>query len=201
MNLFVRAAERLCTRIGGCGAEDGGIEIVRSPDALRCPYERGVTLEAAYGGRVAQFVTGAPIEARVRVSMLQGAPLAGERERSAAGAVLNAVVGFFGFSRHLSGCAIEDRPPCIRALESRTSGRRVYLVGASPLLEQRLADRLVARVEEADLLLVLGHGLATETGLALVEGARDDQELLMLGPSVGGVAQLLEMAHWCPYGR
>ncbi len=201
MNLFVRATEALSDRIAGTGSEDGGVAIVRNHNALICPYERGVPLEADYGGRIAQFVTGAPLEARVRVSMLFGAPLTGEAERSAAGAVLSAVTGFFGFARHLQGCAIEDRPPCLRQLDAETAGRRVYLVGASPLLEHRLADRLAAEPGDADLLLVLGHGLVTDTGLAAVEGAGADREVLLLGPSTGGVAMLLECAHWCPYGR
>jgi len=201
VNLFVRATEVLRDRIARSGAEDGGVTIARSPDALTCPYERGVPLEAEYGGRIVQFVTGAPLEARVRVSMLFGAPLAREGERSAAGAVLNAVTGFFGFARHLAGCRIEDRPPCLRELEARTAGRRVFLIGASPLLDSRLGDRLVADPEKADLLLVLGHGLVTDAGLAAVEGAGEGRETLLLGPSTGGVAMLLECAHWCPYGR
>ncbi len=122
MNLFVRAADALHARIEGTGAEDGAIEIVRNHDGLVCPYERGIPLEAAYGCRIAQFVTGAPVEAWVKVSMLFGAPLAGERERSAAGAVINAVTGFFGFARNLRGCAIEDRPPCLRQTRREDRG-------------------------------------------------------------------------------
>ena len=114
MNLFVQAADALRGRVEGTGAEDGTIVIARNHEAVVCPYERGVPLEAGYGGRVAQFVTGAPVEARVKVSMLFGAPLAGESERSAAGVVINAVVGFFGFARNLRGCDIRDRPQCLR---------------------------------------------------------------------------------------
>lgn len=201
MNLFVHAARALMDRIAGCGCEDGAITITRNHDARICPYERGVPLEAEHGGRVAQFVTGSPVEARVRITMLDGAPLAGERERSAAGAAINAVTGFFGFSRHLAGCEIEDRPTCLGRLEQETAGCRVYLVGSSPVLEHRLGNRLVSAPGEADLLLVLGHGLVTDAGLSAVEGATEGQRVLMLGPSTGGVGILLECSHWCPYGR
>lgn len=201
MNLFARAADTLRARIEGTGVEDGAIEIVRNHDALVCPYERGVPLEAGYGGRVAQFVTGTPVEAWVKVSMLFGAPLAGERERSAAGAVINAVAGFFGFARNLRGCEIADRPPCLRQLTARTAGRVVHLVGPSPLLEHALADRLTDRLEEAGTLLVLGHGLVTDAGMALVEGVGPGTEVLMVGPSTGGAAALVDLPHWCPYGR
>jgi len=201
VNLFVRAARVLMDRIEGCGCEDGAITIARNHDARVCPYERGVPLEAEHGGRIAQFVTGSPVEARVRITMLQGAPLSGERERSAAGAVLNAVTGFFGFSRRLGGCADEDRPACLGRLAEETAGCRVFLVGPSPVLEHRLGDRLAATPEEADLLLVLGHGLVTDAGLAAVEGSAGVRRVLMLGPSTAGVATLLECSHWCPYGR
>ena len=201
MNLFVRAADTLRARIEGTGTEDGAIEIARNHDALVCPYERGVPLEACYGGRIAQFVTGAPVEARVKVSMLFGAPLAGERERSAAGAVINAVAGFFGFARNLRGCAIEDRPPCLRQLVARTDGRSVRLIGQSPLLEHALADRLVDRAEEAGITIVLSPGLVTDAGLDEVEHAGSSTEILMVGPSTGGTAALVDHPHWCPYGR
>lgn len=201
MNLFVRAARILMDRVAGCGCEDGAITIARNPDATICPYERGVPLEAEHGGRIAQFVTGSPIEARVRITMLEGAPLSGERERSAAGAAINAVVGFFGFSRHLAGCAIADRPTCLGQLVQETAGCRIFLVGASPVLEHRLGDRLVATPGEADLLLVLGHGLVTDAGLSAVEKAAGGQRVLMLGPSTAGVGAVLECSHWCPYGR
>ena len=201
MNLFVRAADALRARIEGTGAEDGAIEIVRNHDTLVCPYERGVPLEAGYGGRIAQFVTGAPVEARVKVSMLFGAPLAGERERSAAGAVINAVTGFFGCARNLRGCAIEDRPPCLRQLVARTAGRPVRLIGQSPVLEHALARQLVERVDDAGLTIVLGHGLVTDAGLDEVERAAPGTEVLMVGPSTGGTAGLVDLPHWCPYGR
>ena len=201
MNLFARAAEVLRLRIEGTGAEDGGIEIARNHDALVCPYERGVPLEASYGGRVAQFVTGAPIEACVKVSMLFGAPLSGGRERSAAGAVINAVAGFFGFARNLRGCAIADRPPCLRQLTHRTGGRTVRIVGQSPLLEHAFADRLAPSAADAGIVLALGPGLATEAGMTEVEGAGPGTEVLFVGPSTGGTAALLDLPHWCPYGR
>ncbi len=201
MNLFVQAAERLRARVEGTGAEDGAIEIVRNHDVLVCPYERGVPLEASYGGRVAQFVTGAPIEARVKVSMLFGAPLAGEPERSAAGAVINVVAGFFGFARNLRGCEIKDRPPCLRQLTAGTAGRSVHLVGQSPLLEHAFADRLTDQPGEAGVLLVLGHGLVTDAGMARIESAGPGTKVLMVGPSTGGTAALVDLPHWCPYGR
>lgn len=201
MNLFARAAEVLRTRIEGTGAEDGAIEIARNHDALVCPYERGVPLEAAYGGRIAQFVTGAPVEARVKVSMLFGAPLAGEQERSAAGALINAVAGFFGFARNLRGCAIEDRPPCLRQLVAKAADRTVRLVGQSPLLEHAFSGRLADRADNAGVVIVLGHGLVTDAGLGEVEHAAPCTEILMVGPSTGGTAALLDLPHWCPYGR
>ncbi len=201
MNLFARAAGILSARIEGTGAEEGGIEIVRNHDALVCPYERGVPLEACYGGRTVQFVTGAPIEARVRISMLFGAPLAGERERSAAGAVINAVCGFFGFARNLQGCEIRDRPPCLRQLVARTDGRTVRVLGQSPVLEHAFAGRLAASAGDAGVVLALGPGLVTDAGLGEVEGAGPGTEVLMVGPSTGGTAALLDLPHWCPYGR
>lgn len=200
MNLFVRAAETLRRRVGGTGADDGAIEIARNHDALTCPYERGVPLEVCFGGRTVQFVTGAPVEARVRVSMLFGAPLAGERERSAAGAVINAVTGFFGFARNLAGCPIQDRPRCLGQLRETVGGRTVRIVGPSPVLEHAFAARLADQTGGGELMLVLGHGLVTEAGLDEVEHA-GGTEILMVGPSTSGTAALVDLPHWCPYGR
>jgi hypothetical protein len=201
VNLFVQAADALRGRVEGTGAEDGTIVIARNHEAVVCPYERGVPLEAGYGGRVAQFVTGAPVEARVKVSMLFSAPLAGESERSAAGVVINAVAGFFGFARNLRGCDIRDRPQCLRQLTARTEGCPVHLIGSSPLLEHAFADRLVDEPGCAGVLLVLAHGLVTDAGLDRVERAKPSTEILMVGPSTGGTAALVDLPHWCPYGR
>ncbi|NLX49333.1 MAG: hypothetical protein GXY82_05570 [Methanospirillum sp.] len=201
MNLFARAAEALCARTAGTGTEDGTVVISRNHDEPTCPFERGVPLEATFGGRTAQFVTGAPVEARVRVSMLFGAPLEGERERSAAGAVINAVAGFFGFARNVRSCNPDCRSQCLARFAAETACDRTFLVGASPVLERALAGRLVEEAERADLLVVLGHGLASGEGLACVEEACGCREVLMVGPSTAGTAALLELPHWCPYGR
>ena len=54
---------------------------------------------------------------------------------------------------------------------------------------------------DAGVLLVLGHGLVTDAGLDRVERAKPSTEVLMVGPSTGGTAALVDLPHWCPYGR
>jgi hypothetical protein len=66
VSLIPEAVERLRSRIEGSGCEDGVVVLKQNPDASRCQYERGVTLEAHFGGGRGQVVTPHPASANFK---------------------------------------------------------------------------------------------------------------------------------------
>ena len=56
-------------------------------------------------------------------------------------------------------------------------------------------------LEAADLFLVAGDGMTTDAGVACIDEYRGHKQMIFLGPSTAGVSNLLNLEHWCPYGR
>ena len=60
---------------------------------------------------------------------------------------------------------------------------------------------MVEDPETADIILVSGNGMFSGDGIDLIERYRGTRRIILVGPETAAVASLLEMEHWCPFGR
>lgn len=201
MGLLSMGVEKLLEVVEGSGCEEGEVVIRRNPDAPRCQFEEGVVIEALFGGRSGEVSTGAPLQARTRISFMKGAVLQDERERSAALAILNATTAFLCISRRVHSCSPDCHARCLRELKERVASSRVSVLDEIPLIEESLAGVFTQDVKGADLVLVNAGDLITKGREDVLERMADSRKVLLLGPSLGGIASLLGLPHWCPYGR
>ncbi len=195
------AIGRLETILADSGCEDGIVTLSVNYDTDVCQYPRGVCMEGQFGGRSGQFVTGEPIRANTRVSFMFGAPLKDQKQRGAAGAIVNAVSAFLCLARKLRPCTPDCYAPCLAELSREVAGKQVYLVGPMPVLERALGKQIVDSPEAADFFLVAGDGMTTDAGIACIDEYRGKKRMIFLGPSTAGVSGLISLEHWCPYGR
>jgi hypothetical protein len=200
MSLITEAVQRLEANVCGSGCEENSVTLKRNPGGPVCRYVRGVTIAGHYGGRIAHSTTNFPIEANTRVSFMFGAALDTARQRAAALAIMNVVLGFLCLERTINACGADRYDDCLRDLISRIRGGRIYPVGTISLPAGE-SGVYAADPAEADILLVTGDGLCTDEGLALCEKYRDSGRLLFIGPETSGFCSLLDLPHWCPYGR
>lgn len=202
MNLIASAVTELKEQIKDSGCEDGIVALAQNPTRSLCQYPRGVCVEARFGDRTGHVVTTEPLEVATRVSFMYGAPLKRPVERTAACAILNAVTGFFCINRKMNACDQAHHAPCLAELAAALEGKKICLVGEAEGIADVLGASLTtATPEEADVLLVTGPALISDEGLATVEAARGTKPMIFLGPSTAGVATVLGIEHWCPYGN
>ncbi|KQC05420.1 MAG: hypothetical protein APR53_07715 [Methanoculleus sp. SDB] len=200
MSLITEAVQRLETQVCGSGCEDNIVTLKRNPDGPVCQYVRGVTVAGYYGGRIAHITTNFPIEANTRVSFMFGAALDTAPQRMAALGIMNAVLGFLCLERTINACGATRYSDCQRDLTARIRGRSIYPVGTLSLPSGG-GEVYAANPAAADIILITGDGLCTDEGLALCEQYRDSGRLLFIGPETSGLCSLLDLPHWCPYGR
>ncbi|QSZ67269.1 hypothetical protein RJ40_07010 [Methanofollis aquaemaris] len=201
MNLIASAVAELKEQIKDSGCEDGVVALARNATRPLCQYPRGMCVEARFGDRTGHVVTTDPIEVATRISFMYGAPLKSPVERTAACAILNAVTGFFCINRKMNACDRAHHAPCLAELAATLEGKQVCLVGEAEGVAAVLGASVTATPEEADVLLVTGPGLISDEGLAAVEKALGEKQVIFLGPSTAGVATVLGIEHWCPYGN
>ena len=201
MSLLHDAIGRLETIIADSGCEDGIVKLCVNHDTDVCQYPKGVCMEGHFGGQTGQFITREPVRANTRISFMFGAPLANPKQRGAAGAIINAVSAFLYLARKLHPCTPDCYGPCLAELSREVAGKRIYLVGPMPVLERALGNQIVDSPEAADLFLVAGDGMTTDAGVACIDEYRGHKQMIFLGPSTAGVSGLLNLKHWCPYGR
>jgi len=201
MTIITDAVEKLRTLLEGSGCEDGIVTLKRNPDAPRCQYERGVTLEAHFGGGHGQVVTDFPVQATTRISSMYGSSLASPQERSAALAIINTAAGFLCLARKLRPCSVECFEPCLTSMKTTLTGKRIGFIGTSRVLDREFAPQLVKNPEQADVLLIVSDGAIDEQTLRQVEAYYLQKQIIFIGPSFAGISALLPMEQWCPYGR
>ncbi|MDD3857125.1 MAG: hypothetical protein PHP43_03660 [Methanoculleus sp.] len=201
MSFWNSAVEKLETILADSGCEDGIVTLSVNCDADVCQYPRGVAMEGCFGGRIGQFITSEPVRANTRISFMFGAPLGNQKQRGAAGAIINAVSAFLCLARRLRPCTPDSYAPCLAELSREVAGKRVYLVGPMPVLERALAQQIVDTPEAADILLVAGDGMTSDAGVTCIDEYREKKRMIFLGPSAAGASGLLGLEHWCPYGR
>jgi hypothetical protein len=201
MTLLLESVKKLEETILGSGCEDGVATLRRMPDAPRCQFERGASLQASFGGQTAHLVTGSPVQTETRLSSLFGRELPEPEHRTAALGIVNAVSGFLCIGRRLHACDPACFGPCMRELRDKIGGRRVFTPVSIPVLSREPANLMAPDASGAELLVITGEALVEETGEGDLRQLAANREMLLLGPSTGGVASLLNLPHWCPYGR
>lgn len=200
MNLVAEAAEQLVERLRGSGCEEGIVKIDSRPDCTLCQYEKGACMIASFGGRSAEFVTFEPVRVTTRVSFLKGSALEKTVQRIAACAVINAVCGFLCLARRLSACDPGHHQACAAMLAGHCRNKRIFCVGEVYHREVLSGLSFVGEPGVADIILVTGEGLVSPEGVELVSAYRGKKSMLLLSPSTAGIASLLGLDHWCPYG-
>ncbi len=200
MTLLLEAARKLEDTVHGSGCEDGVATLKRNPDVLRCQFERGALIEASFGDRTAQVVTDSPVQTSTRVSSLFGRDLPAPEQRTAALAIVNVVAGFLCIGRKFHACDPACHGPCLEELREEIRGRKIFTPVNIPVLSQGLAPLIPGKAGAAEILVLTGEALIREESSELREQAAD-HGILLLGPSTEGVASLLSLPHWCPYGR
>jgi hypothetical protein len=201
MTLLREAVTHLEDTVQGSGCEDGTVTLRRDPDASRCQYERGALLEASFGGRTAHLVTSSPVQTRTRLSSFFGLDLPEPGQRTAALGIVNVVAGFLCIARRLHACDPACHGPCLKELREEIGGRSIFTPVMVPVLSRDLADHLTGDAADADILVITGETLIEEEGTRELRGQSAEGGMLLLGPSTEGVASLLSLPHWCPYGR
>ena len=200
MTLLLDAVQRLEETIFGSGCEDGAAVLRRDPDVPRCQFERGADLLASFGGRTARVVTSAPVQTSTRLSSLFGREFTGPEERTAALGIVNAASGFLCLSRRLHACDPGCHGACLAGLKEEIDDRRPFSPVQVPVISREFSANLAEDPAAAGVLLVTGEALILEEGGDLA-GRAAVGGFLLLGPSTAGVAALLGLPHWCPYGR
>jgi hypothetical protein len=146
-------------------------------------------------------MTGSPLQATVRISFMYGSSLQSPKERTAALAILNAASGFLCLTRKLHACREQDLLPCVSELHKILSGKKVACIGYSAVLSDEFSKQMVIEPEEAEVLLVVADGAISESTALLIDQFRGKKPMIFLGPSFPGLSVLLDLEHWCPYGR
>ncbi len=194
MTLITDYIEDLHRLLEHTGCEDGIVTLATIPDLIPCQFERGACVRASFGGKTADFMTNNPVRATTRISFMFGRTLEKVEQRVAALAIINVVAGFLCISRTLHACTKEHHAECLAGLAGRLSGQRVFIMGPTPPVLKDEAFLRTASVAEADLVLVIGDGLAEKGGIPT------EKNVLFLGPATAGVCNIRKHPHWCPFG-
>jgi hypothetical protein len=201
MTLLLEAVMLLEETVRGSGCEDGIASLRRKPDAPRCQYDRGASLEASFGGGTAQLVTDSPVQTETRLSSLFGSDLSAPELRTAALGIVNAVAGFLCLARRLHACDPACYGPCLKELREEIRGQRIFAPVNIPVLSRDPAALMTEKAAGAELLVITGEALVQEEETGELRDQTAKGGMLLLGPSTAGVASLLSLPHWCPYGR
>ena len=171
MTLLLDAAKKLGETVEGSGCEDGIATLKRRPDAPRCQFERGATVEASFGGRTAHVVTDFPVQTSTRVSSLFGSDLPTPELRTAGLAIVNVVAGFLCIGRRFHACDPACHGPCLEELREEIGGLKIFAPVNIPVLSRELAPLLTGKAGDAGILLLNGECLIQEEGSELGEEA------------------------------
>lgn len=201
MSFLHDAIKKLEKILEDSGCEHGVVALSVNYDADVCQYPKGICMEGCFGGKSGQFITNEPVRANTRISFMFDAPLKDQKQRGAASVIINAVSAFLCLTRRVQPCTPDCYAPCLAELSREVAGKLIYLVGPMPVLERTLRDQIVDSPEAADLFLVAGDGMTSDEGVACIDEYLGKKQMIFLGPSTAGVSGLLNLKHWCPYGR
>jgi len=201
MTIIHKAVNKLKESLEGSGCDHGVVSLWINNDVPVCQYPRGVCLEGVYGGRTAEMVTTTPLEAKTKIAFLYDATLKKPKTRAAAVAIINVVAGFACISRKLHACPPSSHAECREMLKKMYDSGKVYPVGNLKEIPELFRGRIAESPETADFIIIAGDELISDEGIEIQEKYQDTKEIIYLGPSTAGVAALLDLKHWCPFGR
>lgn len=201
MSVIQDAVKELEHRLQDSGCESGVVTLGVNYEAEKCQYPKGVCMEAEFGGSSGEFITTDPLRAKTRVSFMFDAPLTDPKQRGAACAITNAVSAFLCMARKLHACTPDNYRECRADLARVIAGKTIYCVGPNYVVEETMKEYLTDDPAAADIFLVTGQGLVSDEGLSVIDAFRGEKRMIFLGPSTSGVSALLDLEHWCPYGR
>jgi len=201
MTVWEEARDVFQQSVCDTGCEHGTVLLQRCTDAPTCQYQRGACIEAVYGGKNAQLVSNFPISAATRVSFLFGAEFDSPEKRTAAAAIMNVVMNFLCLARIARSCIPASFGPCRSYLEDELRGMRVFCSGFRHESVDALDLEMAEDPEHADVILISGNGVFSGQGIDILERSRTTCRIIMVGPETAAAASLLEMEHWCPFGR
>ena len=201
MNIITKATEEFEKQIHGTGCEDSPVLFRCDPDAAMCQYESGVNLAVKFGGATSHIVTPAPVEAKTKIPFMFGIALNSPQKRSAACGILNVVLGFLCITRTTNTCDPTCHSECKAKIAARLQGKTVFCVWDGEALRQAEGVIVTDTPEEADCIVITCDGLVTDEGTALVERYQGEKELLCIGPSIAGTANMQQLPHFCPFGK
>jgi hypothetical protein len=200
MDILLDAVKKLENQTAGSGAEDAIVSLATDPATVYCQFEKGACMLAAYGGRSAEFITSYPVTAKTKIGYMFGSALEKMPQRAAAAAVLNVTTGFFCISRVLRSCNQAMHRQCLAELLEKIGSGTVYPVGLHTNVLARIGP-VTEGPEPADVFLIVGDGLISESTGDLIARWRGKKRMLFLGPSTAGLSALEGCDHWCPYGK
>ena len=200
MDLIIETVKKLETMMKDSGCEDGGIVLDVNPDTINCQFECGACMTASFGGRSADFITRNPIRAKTKISFMFGTPLEALPVRGAAAAIVNVVAGFFCLSRTLHSCPGSSHRDCQRQLLDEIGGEKIFCYGSIPEIETAFVSSIATTPFEADVIFINGEGIIEQGAGTILMNYNGTKRVLCLGPSTAGIARLIHLEHWCPYG-
>ena len=139
-----------------------------------------------------------PYDLLFRDLKLREEELAEREERESA--ILNATGSFLCLVRPVHACSTESHASCLERLQKELEGSSIYLIGRMPFFEEYLKNQLTADPKEADIFLVCGDGLFSAEKDPLIDRYMAEKRMIFLGPTTSGIAAMLNLEHWCPYG-
>lgn len=200
MDIVLKAVKNLQDILLHSGCEDGPVILRVNPGAESCQFEKGVCMEAVFGGKTGEFVTFDQIQAMTKVEFLFGAPLDSPAQRGAACAILNVVTAFLCISRAVRACPVSCHAACMQDLKTRIGTQKVFSIGTTMVIEQKPDITIVTDPEQAGIILVNGEGIIAPGASDIINGSYEKRTILMLGPSTAGIASLEKIERFCPYG-
>ena len=193
--LLCDAVKRLEETSADVGAEDGDLLYQRREGTI-CQFCKGECMAAEFGGRVAEVSTPEPFTARMHLGNMYGAPLLSPKTRAAAMGALNAAAGFLMLTRKTGACNSVYFDDCRAELLAYCKDKAVYVIGSDIVgVNQTLTP------DEADLVLVSGDAFLEDAYLGEIEDVlAQKKEVVFIGQNYHGLAALLHLKIWCPYG-
>ncbi|UUX93554.1 hypothetical protein [Methanoplanus endosymbiosus] len=201
MNIIEEAVKKLEENIFGSGCDDGVAAVSIKTDGRICPFSTGKCLGSTYGGKSVYMTTEYPFEVKTKISFMYNSELNNCLKRAAACALVNSMTNFMCFIRLSSPCDEGMESECLCKLKEIIGDKKVFLNGNMPFLKEKLISQVVASPEESDLIIISPDGIISDSGIEITDRFRDEKEMLFTGPGTAGICNILNLNHFCPFGR
>ena len=186
------------TLTDGCGYEKNSITFAEEKEQHdRCPYEIGTIMTISFGGKNTYFSSTHPQNVTTKPEYMFSAALTSPTHRASAAAIIAGMSGFLCFSRILGACTEECHQDCIESIKKQIGAKSVYCLGEMKQIRDLISAQIVTDPADAELILLTVDGLNQDT----TYNFESKTPMLCIGPSMGGIASLLECGHSCPCGR